>query len=27
MRINLATTHQTVMKALEQIEKAVSSIR
>jgi cystathionine beta-lyase len=27
MRINLATTHQTVMQALEQIEKAVSSIR
>jgi len=27
MRMNLATTHQTVMKAMEQIEKAVSSIR
>jgi cysteine-S-conjugate beta-lyase len=27
MRMNLGTTHQTVMKAMEQIEKAVSSIR
>lgn len=27
MRINLAATHQTVMRALEQMEKAVSSIR
>lgn len=27
MRMNVATTHQTVMKALEQIEKAVSGIR
>ena len=27
MRINIATTHQTVMKALEQIEKAVSALR
>ncbi len=27
MRMNLATTHQIVMKAMEQIEKAVSSIR
>ena len=27
MRMNLGTTHQTVMKALEQIEKAVSAIR
>jgi len=27
MRMNLATTHQTVMKAMEQIEKAVSEIR
>ncbi len=27
MRMNLATTHQTVIKAMEQIEKAVSSIR
>ena len=27
MRMNLATTHQTVMKAMEQIEKAVSSLR
>jgi cystathionine beta-lyase len=27
MRMNLAITHQTVMKAMEQIEKAVSSLR
>jgi len=27
MRMNIATTHQTVIKAMEQIEKAVSSIR
>jgi cystathionine beta-lyase len=27
MRMNLATTHQTVMKAMEQIEQAVSSLR
>lgn len=27
MRINLAATHQTVMRAVEQIEKAVSAIR
>jgi cysteine-S-conjugate beta-lyase len=27
MRMNLAATHQTVMKAMEQIEKAVSSLR
>jgi len=27
MRMNVATTHQTVMKAMEQIEKAVSHIR
>jgi cysteine-S-conjugate beta-lyase len=27
MRMNLATTHQTVMKAMEQIECAVSSLR
>jgi cystathionine beta-lyase len=27
MRMNLATTHQNVMIAMEQIEKAVSSIR
>jgi cysteine-S-conjugate beta-lyase len=27
MRMNLGTTHQTVMKAMEQIEKAVSMIR
>ena len=27
MRMNLGTTHQTVMKAMEQIEKAVSTIR
>jgi cysteine-S-conjugate beta-lyase len=27
MRMNLATPHQTVMKAMEQIEKAVASIR
>ena len=27
MRMNLATTHHTVMKAMEQIEKAVSSLR
>jgi len=27
MRMNLATNHQTVMKAMEQIEKAVSLIR
>ena len=27
MRMNLATTHQTVMKAMEQIEKAVSTLR
>jgi len=27
MRMNIATTHQTIMKAMEQIEKAVSSIR
>ena len=27
MRMNLATTHLTVIKAMEQIEKAVSSIR
>ena len=27
MRMNVATTHQTVIKAMEQIEKAVSSIR
>ena len=27
MRMNLGTTHQTVMKAMEQIEKAVASVR
>jgi cystathionine beta-lyase len=27
MRMNLATTHQVVMRAMEQIEKAVSAIR
>jgi cysteine-S-conjugate beta-lyase len=27
MRMNIATTYQTVMKAMEQIEKAVSSLR
>jgi cystathionine beta-lyase len=27
MRMNLATTHQTVIKAMEQIEKAVSALR
>lgn len=27
MRMNIGTTHQTVMKAMEQIEKAVSMIR
>ena len=27
MRMNLATTHQTVMKAMEKIEKAVSALR
>jgi len=27
MRMNVAATHQTVMKAMEQIEKAVSSLR
>ena len=27
MRMNLGTTHQTVMKAMEQIEKAVSMLR
>jgi cysteine-S-conjugate beta-lyase len=27
MRMNLGTTHQTVMKAMEQIERAVASIR
>ena len=27
MRMNLATTHQTVMKAMEQIEQAVSALR
>jgi len=27
MRMNLGATHNTVMKALEQIEKAVASIR
>jgi cysteine-S-conjugate beta-lyase len=27
MRMNLATSHQTVIKAMEQIEKAVSSLR
>ena len=27
MRMNVATTHQTVIKAMEQIEKAVSSLR
>jgi len=27
MRMNLATTHQTVMNAMEQIEKAVASLR
>jgi cystathionine beta-lyase len=27
MRMNVGTTHQTVIKAMEQIEKAVSSIR
>lgn len=27
MRMNLATTHQTIIKAMEQIEKAVSSLR
>ena len=27
MRMNIATTHQTVIKAMEQIEKAVSSLR
>ncbi|MCX6326035.1 MAG: PatB family C-S lyase [Bacteroidia bacterium] len=27
MRMNIATTHQTVIRAMEQIEKAVSSLR
>ena len=27
VRMNVATTHQTVIKAMEQIEKAVSSLR
>jgi cystathionine beta-lyase len=27
MRMNLGTTHQTVMKAMEQIETAVALIR
>jgi cystathionine beta-lyase len=27
MRMNIATTHQTVIKAMEQIEKAVSLLR
>ena len=27
MRMNLGTTHKTVIKAMEQIEKAVSSLR
>jgi cysteine-S-conjugate beta-lyase len=27
MRMNIATTHQTVMKAMEQIENAVASVR
>jgi cystathionine beta-lyase len=27
MRMNLGTTHQTVMKAMEQIERAVASVR
>jgi cystathionine beta-lyase len=27
MRMNVGTTHQTVIKAMEQIEKAVSSLR
>ena len=27
MRMNLGTTHQTVIKAMEQIEKAVSELR
>jgi cystathionine beta-lyase len=27
MRMNLATTHQTVIKAMEQIEKAVAGLR
>jgi len=27
MRMNIGTTHQTVMKAMEQIEKAVSMLR
>jgi cystathionine beta-lyase len=27
MRMNLATTHQNVIKAMEQIEKAVAAIR
>jgi cystathionine beta-lyase len=27
MRMNIATTHQTVIKAMEQIEKAVTSLR
>ena len=27
MRMNIGTTHQTVMKAMEQIERAVASVR
>ena len=27
MRMNLATTHQIVMRAMEQIERAVASLR
>jgi cystathionine beta-lyase len=27
MRMNIGTTHQIVMKAMEQIEKAVSTLR
>ena len=27
MRMNVGTTHKTVIKAMEQIEKAVSSLR
>jgi cystathionine beta-lyase len=27
MRMNIGATHQTVMRAMEQIEKAIASIR
>jgi cystathionine beta-lyase len=27
MRMNLGATHQTIIKAMEQIEKAVSTLR